>query len=45
MKERLWFIYLSSPTRASVHIKLPKLAAGGPEPLQKVADNYQLQVS
>ena len=28
----------------SVHIKLPKLAAGGQEPLQAVADQFQLQV-
>ena len=28
----------------SVHVKLPKLAAGGQEPLQAVADQFQLQV-
>ncbi len=31
--------------RASVHIKLPKLAAGGHDALQDVATKYQLQVS
>ena len=36
---------LGTTIRASVHIKLPKLAAGGHEALQAVADNYQLQVS
>ena len=30
--------------RASVHVKLPKLAAGGQEQLQAVADQFQLQV-
>ena len=35
---------LGTTIRASVHIKLPKLAAGGQEALQAVADNYQLQV-
>lgn len=30
--------------RASVHIKLPLLAAGGHEALQNVADKYKLQV-
>ena len=28
----------------SVHVKLPKLAAGGQEQLQAVADQFQLQV-
>ena len=28
----------------SVHVKLPKLAAGEQEPLQAVADQFQLQV-
>lgn len=35
---------LGTTIRASVHIKLPKLAAGGQEPLQAVADKFQLQV-
>jgi len=35
---------LGTTIRASVHVKLPKLAAGGQEPLQAVADQFQLQV-
>lgn len=35
---------LGTTIRASVHIKLPKLAAGGQAALQKVADKFQLQV-
>ena len=35
---------LSTTIRASVHVKLPKLAAGGQEQLQAVADQFQLQV-
>ncbi len=47
--ERLGFLTfcptnLGTTIRASVHIKLPKLAAGGQEALQEVADKYQLQV-
>lgn len=36
---------LGTTIRASVHIKLPRLAAGGHDSLQHVADKYQLQVS
>jgi len=35
---------LGTTIRASVHVKLPKLAAGGQEQLQSVADQFQLQV-
>ncbi|PAA67925.1 hypothetical protein BOX15_Mlig008485g1 [Macrostomum lignano] len=47
--ERLGFLTfcptnLGTTIRASVHIKLPKLAAGGQEALQRVADRFQLQV-
>ncbi|PAA48667.1 hypothetical protein BOX15_Mlig028863g1 [Macrostomum lignano] len=35
---------LGTTIRASVHIKLPRLSAGGQEALQRVADRFQLQV-
>ena len=35
---------LGTTIRASVHVKLPKLAAGGQDQLQAVADQFQLQV-
>jgi len=35
---------LGTTIRASVHIKLPKLAKGGQDALQAVADKFQLQV-
>ena len=35
---------LGTTIRASVHIRLPRLAEGGHDELQKVGDKYQLQV-
>ena len=35
---------LGTTVRASVHIRLPRLAEGGHDSLQAVGDKYQLQV-
>ena len=35
---------LGTTIRASVHVRLPRLAAGGAEQLQAVAEQFQLQV-